>query len=282
MQLSRWWERWPDRLQYELQALETAGLSHEIDQAAFHGGVVRLHVTAVVGGEEIPLVVLYPDLFPYFRIEIEAPTLNLPHHQNPAGKNLCVLGRPTDRWHTNTTAAELIQNQFPKVLSTGRSNDPTGVVGIEQQQAEPVSAYFPYPPSIVLLDTAWNIDSAVDGGTFALGTAGAQGPPPRVFLRGAVFKIESTDGRTLAEAHPAIRSTYSGNTIVGSWVRAPRPILEFVPTQFVKYLLETYPTARDAAINRVEGGMAPIVGSPLSGRTCLACRIRRVAICVSV
>ena len=43
-------------------------------------------------GAIVPLEVTFPDLYPYFRFEIVAPTLSLDHHQNPFGKNLSVAG----------------------------------------------------------------------------------------------------------------------------------------------------------------------------------------------
>src|SRR5579864_9007258 len=40
----------------------------------------------------------FPDFYPYVRPEVYATTLDLERHQNPFGKNLCLLGRRSDVW----------------------------------------------------------------------------------------------------------------------------------------------------------------------------------------
>src|SRR6185437_13038694 len=109
----RWWQRHPARLDYELQALREAGFSITRDEESIADGVMRLTLLSQITGVPERLVVTFPDLYPYFRFEIEAPDIPvLTHHQHPFTKNLCLLGRSTLHWNTTDTVASIIQEQM--------------------------------------------------------------------------------------------------------------------------------------------------------------------------
>lgn len=255
-----WWQQSPGRLEYELEVLRRAGIEFEQDQEALARGIIRLRLLADVDGERLPLVVTFPDLYPYFRFEVDAPTLNLDHHQNPFGKNLCLLGRETFYWDTTDTVAGLLGEQLPTVLKTGRSADKQAAFGHEHQQAEPIGVFYPYPPSMVVLPFDCTIPERVTHGTFSVAPVGPQGPPPNYFLRGTMAELKSADGAIIAAADPGQLSSHPGERLLGYWVRAAEPIRCVQHDQFMKELLSRHPAARKAYANRVSSGWLQIWG----------------------
>ena len=71
-----WVERWPDRVDFELRALEDAGIPYQRDDAAWQKGVLRLVLRPVIGGQTLDLFAEFPDAYPYFRFEVYAPALD--------------------------------------------------------------------------------------------------------------------------------------------------------------------------------------------------------------
>ena len=258
-----WWQRWPGRLEHELAELDRAGMRYQVDQGLFDCGILRIDVEVDLPGETVVLDVLFPDLYPSFRFEVYAPQLRLAHHQNPLEGNICLLGRRSDNWRSTDTLAGLLQAQLPEVLRTGRSNaDAAAIGGAEERQAEPLSVYYPYAPGIVLTAIGGgDIDVRHRGGRFMLGTVpGPQGPPPRVFVRGAVLEVMADGGAVLAAADDALRRAFTGTPLRGRWARVDRPIIAKDAGQFLAQLLRDYPAARDAPVNRVDGGHLQIWG----------------------
>ena len=93
---SAWWVHQPGRYEYELAQLDAAGIDYSIDEVARAEGILRLDLNIPSEeGQPLKLQATFPDLYPYFRFEIRAPEIDLPHHQNPFSKNLCLLGRST-------------------------------------------------------------------------------------------------------------------------------------------------------------------------------------------
>ncbi len=249
-----WFERQPAWLQCETDALRAAGIEYERDEEAFSQGILRLKLVVDFEGERLPLVVTYPDLYPFFRFEVTASTLSLPYHQHAVGKNLCLIGRGTHHWRTTDTVAGLLREQLPMVLRTGQSSDADSVRGLEQEQAEPFSDYYPYAPGMVVIDGAWKTPPDHDRGTFTIATIGQQGPPPARLVRGAMVELRGRNGESLFTADSAIYSAFPGDKLQGCWVRVPKPIEQFQQDLFLKEVLERSPFARRAPANRVDGG----------------------------
>src|ERR671936_164582 len=95
----RWVQRFPGRLEWELDDFGRRGLhDFRLDEREIANGRVVLDGETTWKGETIPLRIVYPDLFPYFRPEVFAPGLKLGRHQNPFEGNLCLLEAPTRAW----------------------------------------------------------------------------------------------------------------------------------------------------------------------------------------
>lgn len=260
MSTQYWWDRFPGRLQFELDALGSAGIAYERNEHAFSQGVMQLRLSMEIRGERLSLLVTFPDLYPYFRFEVEAPDLSLSHHQNPFAKNLCLIGRGTHYWHSTDTVAGLLQQQLPVVLETSRTSDAEAVRGREQAQAEPFSDFYPYAPSMIIIDGEWIAPPHQDRGTFSVATDGAQGPPPLHFLRGALAQVRGEASSILFEADPTILSAFPSQLLEGYWVRFPEPIRHTLADPFMGQLFSRFPSARTAPANRVQSGWLQVWG----------------------
>lgn len=145
-----WWELWPERLEWELNALRSAGVDYKILEQDLKTGALRLSFPYSVNGEVVALEAAFPCFYPYTRCEIIAPELALRWHQNPYNRNLCLLGRATANWDTENSLATFLAMQLPKVLSAARTEDREEAKYKEESQAEPLTFFLPYPRGSVV------------------------------------------------------------------------------------------------------------------------------------
>lgn len=254
--LSPWWKRLPDRLEYELRALDQAGIVYELDQQALEGGVALLRLDYNCNGERLRLEVKFPDFYPYTRFEIIAPGIELNHHQNPFCKNLCLIGGSSENWETTDTVADYLKNRLPVMLSTARTELREQVAGLEEHQGEPMTAYYPHQvDSVVLVDSSWAIPGGTTHGRMTIGLF----PDSGVLLRGAVLEIRDSNNHVLAQADPAIVKLCP-KSIPGRWVRADQPIKENEPDKFLRAVPRNRYTAEYVRSHTVQGGYLDIVG----------------------
>jgi hypothetical protein len=238
MSTTPWWELHRGRLESELNALDEAGITHEQDSVALAKGVVRLRLRYPLGDSDVELVATYPDMYPYFRPEVVAPELNLHHHQNPFGKNLCLLGRATELWHTTDTLASLLREQLTAVIEAGLSHDKEAVAGIEERQAEPCADYFVYPPGAsVIITVKCDIDVALRSGTFVLGLENQASSA----LRAALLAVHDDDSNLLWEAEQPIRGAYCASEIRGRWARLDGPPASSNPIDVFRFCRDADP-----------------------------------------
>jgi molybdopterin/thiamine biosynthesis adenylyltransferase len=143
--VKHWTERFPGRLEAEEAAFcDTEGCDFELDrelfgqtrQVVFRGQLQRQ------GKDPVRLEIRYPGSFPYLRPEVFAPDLQLPRHQNPYQRNLCLLDRGTENWQPSKTGAWLVSQQVPYLLGLIERDDPEEMRREEAPQGEPASTYF--------------------------------------------------------------------------------------------------------------------------------------------
>jgi hypothetical protein len=254
-----WWERFPGRLEAEMQALQDVGADPHLDQTAFAQGLVRVAACWRVDSEAIPLVIEYPDSFPYFRPEVLAPSLDFGRHQNPVAKNLCLVNRDTRNWLVKDTAAKFIAERLPLLFKAVASNDLAEVANLEEHQGEPFSDYLPYQISeaMVLVDGDWSVPSDLSRGTLAVGVSplGLR----KNGLRGAVLEVRRADGLKLVAADVAITRLYS-ITVDGVWVRLKTaPVAEDAPT-FAALLKAVLPPGYSPMFTRVGDVSLGVIG----------------------
>lgn len=148
--MKAWWKVWPERLEWELDALRSAGIQYEIVEQNPKTGVLRLSFPYTVNEELIALEAVFPCFYPYTRCEIIAPELKLRWHQNPYNKNLCLIGRATANWDMANSVATFLATQLPKLLAAARTADGEEARGKEELQAEPLTVYLPCPRGSVV------------------------------------------------------------------------------------------------------------------------------------
>tara|TARA_B100000745_G_scaffold264490_1_gene189204 strand:- start:2082 stop:3776 length:1695 start_codon:yes stop_codon:yes gene_type:complete len=249
----RWWEEYPERLEFEIAELTELGLSPEINAAEKEAGKLVIHVQHTLNGQPINLTIRYPDNYPFFRFELIAPDLDLPRHQNPHEKNLCLIGRATGNWNPDQdTPARFITDQLPKVLEAANGNGE----GIEETQGEPVSEYYPHSGRTVLIDSEWAIDSQQENGFIELRINADMGT-----ARMAAARVLDASGNILTESSPAIIDLYK-DVITVPWVRLPELYKTQDAKEFRGKLLSAYPHLRNTSWIKdpIEGREYSIVG----------------------
>ena len=173
------------------------------------------------------------------------------HRADPSGTQL---------WLTTDTGASLPLEQLPRVLMTGRQPAKEVVEGIEHQQAEPYSDYYVYPPSMVVLPKKGIFPIQHLGGHFGIAPAAPAGPPPGSLLRGIVSEVRDSSNNVLFSADAKLRVAFRGAMLEGYWVRSSAPIAHVDHELFLKALLNSFPAAYSARINKVPGGWLQVWG----------------------
>jgi hypothetical protein len=253
--LKPWWERWPGRLENELAELDSSGVQYERDEALWARGHLRLRLAVPDGAETVPLVADFPATYPYFRVEIAGDDLQLPHHQDPYGKTLCLFGRDTGEWSPSFTLARVVRDRLPLVLEAGRTADPAVAANLEQHQAEPVTDYFPYAPGGMLL-----VDSTWDLGRKSAGQLLVRIDPGAWPLRGAVALVRS-DGERLAEASPDLLRAYPGPLeLQARWVRLPLAPDQNEPAAVLDAVAQADPVLARPVWKQLNGRLVDVIG----------------------
>lgn len=204
--------------------------------------------------------VVFPDLYPYFRFEVYARTLELPYHQNPFERNLCLIGRRTHFWNPSDTVAGLLRSQLPNVIKTAQATDVNAVADVEQRQAEPFGEYYPYAPAMILIQSDWSIAASIPHGQLIIGCSTPLQLLPDQFVRGAVLEIRTESDEVLWVANESLRRAFSGKTLAARWTRTPQPIKHQDVGLFIEQVLQSYPWLRNARPNHVNDGWLRIWG----------------------
>lgn len=190
------------RYRYELDELRASGYEPEEGEV---GGRRITRVNVPLLGTSRPMMIVYPDLYPWTRFEVYAdPDLRLPKHQNPIGGNLCLLDRSTRAWIPSLTAARVLDEQIPRLERSLVAGGPTP--DLEANQAEPVTTFYrTLKDSIVIVPIeAQGLRDAGERGTFELALSSVPGPTRP--LRAVVTAIDGRAGSLpdLAQAFPPV------------------------------------------------------------------------------
>jgi ThiF family protein len=215
-----WWERFPGRLDREIASLESHGITYRRDDLSWRQGQLVFDLTLIPPGSDtaVHLRAFYPETFPYQRFEVVTPDLVLTRHQNPFGKNICLLGRATAMWSVHDTLGALLMEQLPKVLRF-ITEDHEKLRDIEERQGEPFSDFYAYAAnSAVLVDTDWHVGPGPIG---RLKLAYSDAAP----FRGAVVEVRDADGKPIVSADEAVIRNFP-KTVHGQWVRWESPIVD--------------------------------------------------------
>lgn len=223
MLIRPWWERFPGRLEWEIERLRIAGYEPELDdgQRREHR-LIEIRLRDRRDGRDLALRARLPDMYPYVRPEVSTNDLSLGRHQSPIGGNLCLIGRSTENWVPTDSLEWLVTEQLPAVIAAveaRRRGEPSPVP--EEAQGEPASDYhLTVPGSALLFDSAWAIPSHVRHGQLELivDRAHLSGG----LVRGVIDKVMSDAGRVIVRAPRGLVSTVPEprrGVLTGKWVR---------------------------------------------------------------
>jgi molybdopterin/thiamine biosynthesis adenylyltransferase len=221
-----WPERFPGRLEYELEDYERRGLDgFALDEVELAHGRIVVMGTTTVDGERIGLKVVYPDLFPYFRPEVIAPELRLGRHQNPFEMNLCLLEASTRAWNSSETGAWLVAERVPYLLGLIREGGEE-LIANEVPQGEPLSYYIPRAEGTAVFITNEMTElpeTALSGPAFFSFRSDRVGAALHVLLRQVNADRRAGGSTRLATSRPELEARFDGPRIEGRWLRLDAP-----------------------------------------------------------
>ena len=248
MAFPTWWDRYPERLEAELEALREAGILFDDPELISERGVIRLDAFPALNGKKLHLRTWFSAFYPYTRFEVQYLDGELPRHMNPFGKNLCLVGRGTDQWEVTDTLARFLTERLPLVFEAATAEDEERVAELEEHQGEPFTAYYPYADgSLILIDSDWAIPATVKQGELVVGwTVPPRGDGP---FRGVVLQVLDDHGGKLHTADPRI-ARLAGTQSRCPWVRLEEPPQTADPKEI-----------RRLAADRLDRGLnSPVVG----------------------
>jgi len=262
--MQTWVQRFPERLEHELDAFRERGLTVELDERSLElQGRVILRGSIAWRGEDVALEVVYPDSYPYLRPQVYAPGLVLDRHQNPYGGNLCLLDQSPGAWMPEETAAWLVSERVPHLLELVDAGGET-LRAEEAPQGEPVSAYFPWLQGAVIF---------VPAGALAVEASATSGSgrilcrvdePPRLRLRGLIgeliVKSRKRKVRTVASADRALAAHFRGDEVPFRWVRLESPPAAASAEGVLAAAEAAHPGIVESPRHRVGDGRVSIAG----------------------
>ncbi|BAX64004.1 ThiF family adenylyltransferase [Burkholderia stabilis] len=218
--MSTWWERFPDELRREKEALDALGYAWFIDQAAMDAGQLVVRVGVPHEGATLALTAVYPDTYPYFVPMVIADSVRFQRHQHPLGRNLCLLAREGEDWHPgHDSLATLIREQLPSILDVNSSGmAPEAVAQAEDHTGEPLSSFLPYAPecAVIVPDETPPVEVAAGRLSLLLRPTPA-GWPAQPFVNGVVESIADLKGKSLVSFDKRIPSF--NRRANGFWLR---------------------------------------------------------------
>lgn len=208
-----WYEREPERLQWELDEFARHGLAADVS----HDDEGRLIITTEVRfrGEPVKVWAKFPHGYPDFPPTVEGEAKLLDRHQDPVGLNYCLLEDHDQDWRPSRSAGQLIGKNLRRLLKDADAGAEAIRAG-EANIAEPVSAQFLYDDKVVIFVGEQFLvhDLAATSGTMTLRRGRA-----RVRLLAEASGIGRLDENLVTQYA-------EGGEVSGRWValdRRPRP-----------------------------------------------------------
>lgn len=151
--MENWYNEYPGFLESEIRDLKDNGIlvdESNLNSKIFDREGVKL--TCIIPIEntlgldltgDLSLIIAFPSNYPYFRPEVLVISdTTLPRHQNPQGKNLCLIPRPTQYWNPKDGIYKYLKERLPIVFAKGKITDQEAIGMDPDEQAEPISEYY--------------------------------------------------------------------------------------------------------------------------------------------
>jgi molybdopterin/thiamine biosynthesis adenylyltransferase len=254
--MKAWWERWPERLEWELDALRSAGIEFQIVEQNPRTGVLRLSFPYTVNQEIISLEAVFPCFYPYTRCEVIAPELTLRWHQNPYSRNLCLLGRATGNWDLSNSLAGFLATQLPKLLVAARTEDGEEARGKEEIQAEPLTVYLPCPRgSVVFVLDDMDLPSDTKQGHMHFRVAASLAE-----FRAVVSAVFGKGKKTVSEVEDSPFLSGFPKRFEGFWYRSTISPSGMSAEEFLRRLAAEHPPVAMPKWAEFNGGRCELIG----------------------
>lgn len=220
-----WFERYPARLERELEALEKAGFAYEVDNDLKAAGRIQIKVDVPYEGEVFKVLAIFPFSYPYTPFDLFSPDVPDGRHKAPYLGKICFLHDIKSYWSMRDhTLARILKREFITVINENRnpSNDPN----IEALDASPITFHIPCQDNECILVPDFDIPREHKYGYAEL--AFQKGYDPNKFLRGHIRMIRGVSSRSLlyeiGDDLPGIQSLLPEcSTIPIRWVRLDAP-----------------------------------------------------------
>jgi molybdopterin/thiamine biosynthesis adenylyltransferase/ubiquitin-protein ligase len=139
-----WWIEIAGRLDFEVEALRDICSEISIYKQDEDSGQLGIQAVFEFNGAQYPLRAEFPALYPFTRPMVYAEASLFRWHQNPYGKNLCLLGRTAENWSPTCTLAQHLSEQMPKLIESNDTGDQNKAADLEELQAEPFTVFLQY------------------------------------------------------------------------------------------------------------------------------------------
>lgn len=217
-----WFDRLPERYEFELQMLEKYGFAYSVKDDGVKSGLLVLEVEycdweddAQPGRVHI-LEVQFPPHYPDFPFQILAPTFPPGTHLNPQ-KVLCLLQDAGTQWDDSRDfLAAFLLCQVKDILRAHRGDTTV----LEAQEGLRQTNFIRHQPGSAMLVGDWEVPANIDHGYFRWRRF--PGDPPNRIMRGAVTHLEAADRALLGELDMGAHWTdwlNQGQELKGRWVR---------------------------------------------------------------
>ena len=210
-----WWTAIPGRLEFELEALRRVCSDVVVYTQNEESGQLGIKAVFEFDEKSYPLRAEFPACYPFTRPMVYAEESTFKWHQNPYGKNLCLLGRTAENWLPTHTLARHLSEQMPKLIASNATSDQNIAAELEELQAEPFSTFLHYQPnsSMVLLHELPSSDR--NKGPFLAACAPFDGA-----LRGALLGLRDDQNKQLISISDAVITAMQfTKQIHGKWYR---------------------------------------------------------------
>lgn len=227
--MEAWFETYKDRLEKEYEGFKKLNVDYKLDEEAWAYKIVRLslHIDGsnaefkLPDNKSINLVVIYPDNYPFFRPEVYGYDIDLPRHQDPIEKGLCLIPRSTEFWYPESTVATFLKEQLEKLLVKGNITDEELLKEDADEQAEPVSEFYLHAHTPVIFDpTVFNVEFTDEKIVLLAKTRVGIPTNAGILTRTAVLEVTDAHDKILSKIPEGVQKVFP-NIIRGVLYKLP-------------------------------------------------------------
>jgi molybdopterin/thiamine biosynthesis adenylyltransferase/ubiquitin-protein ligase len=235
-----WWIEIAGRLDLEVEALRKICSEVAIYKQDEDSGHLGINVVFEFNGAQYPLRAEFPALYPFTRPMVYAEANLFRWHQNPYGKNLCLLGRTAENWSPSYTLAQHLSEQMPKLIESNDTQDQNKAADLEELQAEPFTVFLQYQINSSMLVLQDLPPTGRSKGTFLAGCLPFDGT-----FRGAILGLRDDQSKQLIGTSDAVSAAMQfTKEIHGKWYRMGSKPPTASAQDFLRHIEASHPEVR--------------------------------------